>query len=739
MFFYRKNLSAHEMRPMPKPWDFKSKAPYDTMSKAEFTEWSLTASTDHAFVTLCEGGTSSLQISSDNEVHLIHGLMVDYDGMVADDPVAAVLKKFKGGYLPSWIVRSRGKEAHVVWLFDKPMAVMGSLHGKKFLEYVGRKVQAVKMFGGLDRASYEPNMTFEIGREWLPVPGSQPLPSSLLWVWDHDVLQAMRVRGFKRGPELPIEKIAEEIERRWPGIVPQVKIGAMCNRFWDPISDNMTGCQIAPDGVRVYVTGPNGIKDAPFKSWTQILGSEFVDGCRAEKMTDALGDCYYDEDLNLYWKLSEDKRRFERWRDQQIGVLLKSMGYAPKAKGLETCSEVERMKLDIQLKQRAARAEQRLFFPPGLITMSNGERIINTSMVKPVAPCRTVFNDSDEAPPWLSPVTAAAFPFSHAVLTSLFQDPYNYDAPLDPQLEYLLSWLSYFYRTAADLSPSVGQALFLCGGADVGKTFTSRIIMGSLLGGYAEVGKYFLQGEAWTQEMQTHGILAMDDDVSHATYNARQAFQTRVKAYVANGTIMSNAKYKSTYTVELMARLVVTLNDDSLVSRSVLPPLDVDGVKDKVSYLLLPKATWARPISARNKSREDNNRQVRMESPALARWLSMHDIPDHLRDPRFGTKSFLHPVLSSSAMIQNGYATELMEAIDNSFGGSAAEEFHGTASQLHNVLSASHPHIARHVTPRIISTTLQSLAKSGGFDIEIEERQGSKMTHYRFKGNVFSK
>jgi hypothetical protein len=66
--------------------------------------------------------------------------------------------------------------------------------------------------------------------------------------------------------------VVEATVRGWASRLPkEFKEGARCCRFWDPESDNETGCVITRQGVRVLVP-----HDKPFMSWTDIFGSDFA-------------------------------------------------------------------------------------------------------------------------------------------------------------------------------------------------------------------------------------------------------------------------------------------------------------------------------------------------------------------------------------------------------------------------------------------------------------------------------
>ena len=733
MYYSKRNLRSQDVTQLPEPWKFKSKAPYDELDKAQFAAWSLKATTDHAFINGIEGVSPRGAISKENPARIIHAFIADYDGIVPDDPVQAILTKFKGGYLPSWFVVSRGGNGHVVWEFEDPVTVCDNDHAKKFLEMVGRQVKAAKMFGAYDRASCEPAMYFEIGREWRPVPGGRPLPGSLLRMWDSELFNAMYNRGIRRGEVIPIEKLAEEAERRWPGRVKRFEIGAHCLRFWDPVSDNETGCQICPDGVRVYVTGPNGGHDAPFKSWSQIFGSEFVDEYLSGKFDESLGECYVDPQ-GKFW-LRDEIGVFRPYADHSFMRLLKVKGFSSSVPKGRTSSPAEDMATQLTLRRRVDSVVSLLYYPDGLVYGDNGERQLNISTAKPVEPGIHLYPGAN--PPWNSMETHDAFPFIHDVITSLFQDPdtcSSGEAPLDPQLEYLLSWMAVFYQRSWRQDPSPGQALFLCGPSNVGKTFFSRVLLAKMMGGYADASDHFLGNSPWNSTMVNRGVISIDDGQATIDYKTSKKFHAKIKAFVANGTIVVHAKYIPVSEVPIRNRMVVTLNDD-LISRGILPGLD-GTIRDKVSYLLLSSDQYRRPLSHYTCTIENNNRKVEEEMPSFCRWMCEMEIPERwLGDARYGVKSYQHPRLDVSATMQSGFGTEIMEGLDFALKG-APEGFYGHATLLLTLLGSENPYLSRNLDVKRLTRTLTQLARDG-YDIDMEDRNGT--IYYRIPHDVMAK
>jgi hypothetical protein len=731
MFFSKKNLRAHDVTRMPKPWTFKSKAPYDTMDKAEFAEWSLKASTDHAFINAVEGVNPHMAVTKENPARVVHGFIADYDGIVPDNPVDTILKKFKGGYLPTWFVRSRGENGHVVWEYADPVTTCDNEHAKKLMEYVGKQVKASKMFGDYDRASYEPTTYFEIGREWIPIPGGKPLSGELLRLWDSEIFKAMFTKGTRHGDVLPIEVLAAEAEKRWPGRCKRFEVGAHCLRFWDPISDNETGCQICPDGVRVYVTGPNGGKDAPFKTWAQIFGNEFVDEYRSGKFDESLGECYVDS-RGQFW-LKDQHGVFRPITDHAFMRLLKCKGFSTVVPKGKTSSPAEDMATLLSMTKRVDSVVNLLYYPEGLVYGDNGERQLNIATTKPVDPGLPLFPGDN--PAWNTKETHDAFPFIHDVVTSLFQDPDAcYTQPLDEQLEYFLSWLAVFYQRSLRHDPSPGQALFLCGQSNVGKTFLSRVLLSKMMGGYADASDYFLGTSPWNSTLVNRGIMSIDDSNSTIDYNTSKRFHGKIKAFVANGTIIIHAKYIAVSEVPIRNRLVVTLNED-LLSRSILPGLD-GTIRDKVSYLLLSSGKYRRPLNHHTCTIENNNRKVEEQMPAFCRWIYEMEIPERwLGETRYGVIAYQHPKLDVSATMQNGFGLEIMEGLDFALKGEP-EGFYGHATQLLTLLGTENKFLGRNLDVKRLARTLTSLARDG-YDIKLEEKDGT--VYYRIPQDVMQK
>ena len=374
-----------------------------------------------------------------------------------------------------------------------------------------------------------------------------------------------------------------------------------------------------------------------------------------------------------------------------------------------------------------------LYKKRGLIKMRNGDRFLNVSMVRPIDFGPPLVENQV---PWLTKECQEAFPFTHSIITSLFQDPDNFDAPINPQLEYLLVWMAYYYKCAYNMDPAPGQVLFLCGGRNVGKTFFSRRILAELMGGSSDASHYFLGTREWNAEMARGGVMTIDDSQGATDMRAASVFQARLKAFVANGTIRIMQKYKQEFDSEMLNRLVVTLNDDA-VSRQILPPLDAT-ITDKVSLLKLSNDKYRRPLNNRKMSNSEREKEVLKELPMLARWLYEHEIADKWKDARFGTVAVRHPDLDRAAGMESGAGREIMEALKLAFEGMDDEATHwkGTATQLHALLSNVSRAIERNLTSLRVFTRALARLESDGWDIVSHRDPKDDITLYEINRNV---
>jgi len=448
-----------------------------------------------------------------------------------------------------------------------------------------------------------------------------------------------------------------------------------------------------------------------------------------------LSDCYFDN-RDKYW-MKNDRGDFDSSSKDMFIRELAVMGFSRAVSKGETSSPVEQIMTRIKATNRVTDTVSYVYHNQGMYKRRNGERVLNISTVK--------VTDPKAGPPlfregaaWNSKEVHDAFPFIYEVITGLFQSSVKCmkGEKLCTQLEYFISWLSYFYSRSYEFKPSPGQALFICGPSNSGKTFTSRVIVGNLMGGFSEAKDYFKGTSEWNNDVNKAGVLVVDDDEGSSNHQMARTFQARVKAYVANGVVRVKQKYHDASDVPLMNRLIVTLND-SPADKQILPGLD-ETIKDKVSFLLLPageERTWRTPMQGATMEWGKNEELVVRELPAFAKWLYEYEIPEYLKDDRFGTKSLQHAKLSMSFSLQTGFGQEVIEALEILFR-NTGEGFSGTATELLAALESVSSTLKRNVNPKQLSRSLMSL-EADGFEIKVTTVKS--LTNYTMEPDMLEK
>ena len=93
---------------------------------------------------------------------------------------------------------------------------------------------------------------------------------------------------FRSDVELPMETVAAEVEKRWPGRWKgEFKLGARGMRFWDDSAANDTAAIVRETGMTCF-TG-----DQAFVTWSQIFGRSFVEEFQTSKLGAASQDIYF--------------------------------------------------------------------------------------------------------------------------------------------------------------------------------------------------------------------------------------------------------------------------------------------------------------------------------------------------------------------------------------------------------------------------------------------------------------
>ena len=639
MFRYLKNLSSHEAAPIEAPWTVINNRP-QLADKTAYRNWCNAPTTDHVFFGAVEGRIPGLRVSETNPPSRMFGLVVDYDSppVPASGGLGQYLhSKAPAGLCPSWYSTTFSGNVRTLYLFEEPIPVFGENIARLLLKKFYDELKLRKVHAGLDdEAVLDPSKYYEIGTDWKQVkPGEDcRIARSLLENW---VAHATETHAWSReGVSIPLEDIRKEIatrfpEAQWPGGLDGFQLGARGPRFWDLGAADPTAAVVRESGMQYFSDGGG------FATWEAIFGAQFVRHWRDDRIGSAIKDYYFDG--KAYWKKRVDgvwAPTEERHLQETLEISHRLTG---KAKAPGEISEVRQAMNTIRETKVVRSAAPLLFLPDGLV-IDRGDRVLNTSTLRPVLPANTHCE-------W-----GVGFPRVANFLSQIFPAAPAPDGTMDlsRQLNHYLAWLRHFYLGALNQAPRRGLALFLAGPPGAGKTLLNKGVMSQLMGGSETADRFLLEGDPYNDRLFLAPLWTIDDAVGPEDLAKVKRFSHAVKQIVANDRLSYRRMYSSTYEVGWVGRLVVTMNDDP-ESLRVLPQTDIGGVLDKLSLLRVQKPSvpgW-----------EMENDDILTELPCLAAFLRDWVPPAYCvpHDPRFGVAPYHHPSLLVAAGSSNDTST----------------------------------------------------------------------------------
>ena len=641
-FFCLPNLASHTLEQQD-PGAFKHPG-YNFADKRAFRAWCTRQDTRHFFFNLTEGLNANLRVSSENPPQFLHGIVADYDASMKDDAFDSALARAPKSCAPMYASRTFSGGVRLVWLFERPLPIHSVAILKRVLKKAKSSLKLTTLLPGLDEEAFmDVCRYYEVGINWTALEPA-PISSEKTWRW---VESSSRQKDFKRLAEsIPIDVIRQEVEKRFPGRWQGLfELGSRGVRFWDSQADAQsviireTGCQC--------FTGTK-----PFMSWADIFGPEFVERFQEKKIGGAIEDLYFDG--RHYWRKLPDTS----WQAMNSTTVARHLRveYAldPDPHG-QPSSELDRVLHEIEEKKAIVGAMPFVHHKDTLIYL-NRKPYLNTSTTKCLQPV-------SEPQPW-----AKNFPFIADYLERLLEDK---------PLNFLLSWLQRFYKSAWEGKLLKGQAVFLAGPVGVGKTLLSERLIAPLLGGKQEATDFLLGGSNFNKELFEYALWTIDDDPVSGDPKAHMRFSNLVKKVVANHTFNYHAKFRDQLTVPWNGRILVTCNDDPESIR-ILPDLDV-SIKDK---LILLKTS----PNAQRRFPKDLVNTIDKELPYFARWLIDYEIPSECEgENRFGIGSYIDPELEEIAR-QSSVTNSFAEILDmwrkNYFKVSRDLLWKGTAAEL---------------------------------------------------------
>ena len=420
--FYLPNMSATDMKEMPVPPWKATISPYPVSTKDDYEKWIKDKGTDHCFYTAIEAVNPHRRVSLENPAKYMHGLVADYDAKLpANFNLQELLERCNPDALPKAISKTFSGNARLVWEFAKPLVIDCPDFTKAIMKEIARKFKLAKILPGLDECTFRTNQLFEIGHDWVEVPGAPVVGED---VCGDLLIEAIgKVNWNKVGEtdvEIPMERIAAEVEARWPGRwTGDFKVGARGPTFWIEDGVDRTGCQVGDHGMVCYTDRAG----KAFVPWGELFGNAFVDKFREEVIGKAVMEFYYDG--KSYWF----KNGSVRWYDARVENITRALRvHGIKTETKKGASQMDRVIYTIETQRRVDAAVPILFTDEEVVDVGN-DRFLNTNFRKPVQPAA----DGSES----------MWPFIKSWLWQIFGDE---------QLPYFLAWFGRFYKGAGGRS-----------------------------------------------------------------------------------------------------------------------------------------------------------------------------------------------------------------------------------------------------------------------------------------------
>ncbi len=650
------NTRASVTFAIPKPWDQWAEYPIpaEITDKAKMEAWRTSATTKHAFISGVVGLDPKRRVTDkgarndeDNPPASMSAYIADCDAAISDERLEVCLADAPSPYVPTYTVKSFSQEGdsgrfkrRLVWVFERPIRLIGAQHAKQFYKVLADRLMPSKWIGGYDGSGHKHTMYFEIGRDWKPT-GADPIPYNILLGWAAEAARGLRISDFKDRPAPNIEDIAaavaEQFPGRWEGNFAE---GSQGVRFWDPSADNPRGCIVGTHGM-ICFTGPK-----PFVSWEDIFGVQFVDELRGDSWGKFMDSVFFTPDPAKFWRFSEVTGR---WRSSTIEELRRTLRVEGiSAKRVNGSSEMDKLEEAIIKSNEVVAALPFIHRDSGVIYY-NGERHLNTATyhVMPPAP------EIDDATPYeLDLWGPKYFPWVRLFYKQWFVPPRRRPFWVPEEVELAdvpmilnLAWVSRVYQGAWRKNPPKRQALIIAGPPGVGKTFYVRGILGALLGGVADGTPMMVEGKDFTSVVAEKPINFIDDATPATSPEFHRRFTSLMKKMAANKSMHYNKKYGANGEVEWAGSTILALNVDPESQRS-LPSLDQSNL-DKTSMYQVQAGIHL-------PGEDEQSAILAKELPFFARFLLHWTPPDWVWAPesyrgRYGIRAYHHEDLREAA------------------------------------------------------------------------------------------
>ncbi len=682
------------------PWTFKSDIPAHVRgkdNKKKRSEWIESLDTQHNVYSGWEGFSPNLRLSSNkddkesNYPHKLIALVGDYDAVSTPDEILKGCERL-GDYVPNYFERTLSGYSRFVWILERPVLVPSREFAVALLKFLKDRIKPQLLSVGLDEPAWiAPERYYTNSCEWKEL-AETPLSKSVMDGW---VMQVAEKFSFKRAREtvaIPLEIVVEELKKRypafeWPG---DFVVGAQGPSFWVEGSASPKSALVKAEGI--YTFSAHAVK--PWWSWKDLLGAQFVEAYETKSLGEAVEGIYYDG--KAYWRQNGPGKWCPYNKEDTAAHLHISRGLSTnKPKGAS--SDVDRALEHVRHWAGVIGAAPFVFRPPGIMTLTGDQRVLNTFTRRVVCP-------APEPVVW---GPTGQMPFLSEYIGGFF-DPAE-------QLDFFLAWLQRFYQSAHELKIESGQNIFIAGPPGIGKTLLSTQVIAKLVGGHAAAENYLMGKTDFNSQLFETALWTVDDTSANDDLQAHKKFSTIVKRMAANTTFEYHAKFQVPCQVRWQGRVVVTCNTDEESIR-IIPDLDV-SILDKIMIFRAADRLLNFPPS------RELEATIEKELPYLARFILDFKAPQHVVGAsRFGILSYHEQSLVKVAKhsSRSNSFLEILEDWKKDYFAEHKDDWQGTAYQL---LVALHKDAAKAAAIRSLdaSRVNQQLSalKNKGYPIHI--------------------
>lgn len=657
-------------------------------SKAKFRQYIAYPTTKYLLYNGSEGVDPHQRVTSQNPPLYLHSVTADFDARLDEKEFRQVMLRMIDLQFPcTWVSRSYSNGIHATWEFEKPIMLHGSKATKRLLQRISAELELDKLCRGFDKPAFSnPHTYYNLGTEWKKVSDTK-IPSNTLHFWQYETSRSEDFEG--RGAVIPLDLIAEEVQRQFPNLWGGAfQEGSRGIWFWGPGANqdwNPTACIVRQEGMQCFSA------DKPFYTWKEILGTRFVSQFEVGRIGECIDKYWYD---GRNFLIEDETNGFIIAGKDEAFLDLQARHNLSNQRGRrENLSEAQRALHQIHTTKRVESAVP-FCFDKNRIVHFEGKRYFNTARITPIKP----IEDSSE---W-----GVKFP----TIAKWAEDMFG-----EKQLPWELAWLSYAYKNALKGTPQKGHCHVLVGPPNCGKTMWNTKILGALFGGHMKCSEYLVGKTDFNDHLFECGMWTVDDEAGTSGESHVQ-FSSKIKEFVANDTFVVNAKFKKSGRVYWRGRMSITLNNDPMSMR-MLPDLDM-STRDKLMVFNCSPFTGFDDLFAG---------KVLKELPYFAAWLDNHEIPDEMKEYRFGVKAYLDTSIESAAQADGNYAhiIELMEIFRDTQVDKGTE-WRGTCSELlkHLAKVSGVEVLLRDVNSRKLGWGLRHMASKGFKWLERDSTKG---------------